>query len=125
MEAAGGPLHYRRLRQVLRAGLFGLGRRRHLEVLMSIRIAVLGAGNMGGALVGGIANRVTKAANIVATTRTPERAAELVAKYGARATAGGNRQAAAGADLVGVAVKPGTLPKVLTEIRDALDSRKI
>ena len=51
---------------------------------MSIRIAVLGAGNMGGALIGGIVNRVTPADHVIATTRTPERAAELSAKYGIR-----------------------------------------
>jgi len=92
---------------------------------MSIRIAVLGAGNMGGALIGGIVNRVTPADHVIATTRTPERAAELSAKYGIRATAGGNLEAAAQVDLIVLAVKPGTLPKVVTEIRDALSGQKI
>jgi len=92
---------------------------------MSIRIAVLGAGNMGGALIGGIVNRVTPADHVIATTRTPERAAELSAKYGIRATAGGNLEAAAQVDLIVLAVKPGTLTKVVTEIRDALSGQKI
>src|SRR5438128_2497765 len=92
---------------------------------MSLRIAVLGAGNMGGALIGGIVNRIAPASHVVATTRTAERAAELTAKYGIAATAGGNREAAANADLIVLAVKPGTLPKVVAEIRDALDERKI
>jgi pyrroline-5-carboxylate reductase len=92
---------------------------------MPIRITVLGAGNMGGALIGGILKRVAPAESVTATTRTPERAAELSSKYGIRATAGGNREAAAGADLIVVAVKPGTLPKVLTEIRDVLTDKKI
>jgi pyrroline-5-carboxylate reductase len=92
---------------------------------MPIRIAVLGAGNMGGALIGGMIGRVTPADCIVATTRTPDRARELNAKYGIRATAGGNREAAAEAELIVLAVKPGTLPKVVTEIRDALTPDKI
>ncbi len=92
---------------------------------MSIRIAVLGAGNMGGALIGGIVNRVTPADHVIATTRTPERAAELSAKYGIAATAGCNLEAAAQVDLIVLAVKPGTLPKVVTEIRDALSEQKI
>jgi pyrroline-5-carboxylate reductase len=92
---------------------------------MPIRIAVLGAGNMGAALIGGIVNRVAPASEVIATTRTAERAAALASKYGITVTAGGNREAAARADLIVLAVKPGTLPKVLTEIRDALDDRKI
>jgi pyrroline-5-carboxylate reductase len=92
---------------------------------MSIRIAILGAGNMGGALIGGIVNRVAAASEVIATTRTPERAAELIAKYGIAATAGCNREAAEQSDLIVLAVKPGTLPKVVTEIRDALSERKI
>ena len=92
---------------------------------MSIRIAVLGAGNMGGALIGGIVNRVTPAACVTATTRTPERAAELAAKYGIKVTAGCNAETAAQADLIVLAVKPGTLPKVLAEIRDSLTEDKI
>ena len=95
MESARASLHDGCLREVLRAGVFRVGRRGDLEVLMPLRIAVLGAGNMGGALIGGIVNRVTPADHVVATTRTPERAAELSAKYGIRATAGGNREAAA------------------------------
>jgi pyrroline-5-carboxylate reductase len=92
---------------------------------MPIRIAVLGAGNMGGALIGGMINRGAPADSIVATTRTPERAAELSARYGIRATAGGNREAAAESSLIVLAVKPATLPKVVTEIRDALTEDKI
>jgi pyrroline-5-carboxylate reductase len=92
---------------------------------MPLRIAILGAGNMGGALIGGIVNRVTPASHVVATTRTPERAAKISQKYGIVATAGGNREAAAQADLIVLAVKPGTLSKVVVEIRDALTEQKI
>jgi pyrroline-5-carboxylate reductase len=92
---------------------------------MSIRIAVLGAGNMGGALIGGIVDRITPANHVIATTRTPERAAELSSKYGIHATAGCNREAAEQADLIVLAIKPGTLSKVVAEIRDALSDQKI
>src|SRR4029453_9575000 len=50
--------------------------------LMPLRIAVLGAGNMGAALIGGILNRGTPASQVIATTRTAERAEALAAKYG-------------------------------------------
>jgi|SRR5262245_54161489 len=92
---------------------------------MSIRIAVLGAGNMGAALIGGIVNRVTPASHVIATTRTAERAMEISGKYGVQATAGCNREAAAQSDLVVLAVKPGALPKVVVEISDALNKDKI
>src|SRR5213594_729306 len=125
MEGARAPLQHGRVRQILCAGVLRLGRSGYLQVLMSIRIAVLGAGNMGGALIGGIVNRLTPAGHVIASTRTPERAAELSAKYGIQATAGCNREAAAQSDLTVLAVKPGTLPKVVTEIRPALTTQKI
>ncbi len=92
---------------------------------MPIRIAVLGAGNMGAALIGGILNRVAPATHVIATTRTAERAEALAARYGITVTAGGNREAAGQSDLIVLAVKPGTLPKVVAEIRDVLSDQKI
>jgi pyrroline-5-carboxylate reductase len=90
------------------------------------RIAVIGAGNMGSALIGGILKGgVADREHLVATVRTPERAEELAAKYRICVTAGGNREAAAEADIVVLAVKPGTLPKVLEEIREALRPTQI
>jgi pyrroline-5-carboxylate reductase len=85
------------------------------------RIAVIGAGNMGAALIGGILKGgVAEREDVIATVRTPERAEELAARYGIRVSAGGNCEAAAQADIVVLAVKPGTLPKVLEEIREVL-----
>jgi pyrroline-5-carboxylate reductase len=90
------------------------------------RIAVIGAGNMGAALIGGILKvGVADRDHLVATVRTPERAEELAAKFAIPVTPGGNSEAAAGADLVVLAVKPGTLPKVLEEIRESLNRSQI
>ena len=61
----------------------------------------------------------------IATARTPGRAAELSGEYGMQATAGCNRESAAQSDLIVLAVKPGTLPKVVAEFRDALNDQKI
>jgi pyrroline-5-carboxylate reductase len=85
------------------------------------RVAVLGAGNMGAALLGGMLKaEVVEAAHCVATTRTEASAAALAKRFGILATAGGNREAAAAADIVILAVKPVNVPKVIREIRDAL-----
>jgi pyrroline-5-carboxylate reductase len=90
------------------------------------RIAVLGAGNMGGALIGGILKAgVAAKEDLVATTRSAEHAEETSRKFGIRTTVKGNREAAASADLVVLAVKPSTVPHLLEEIRDALHERQI
>lgn len=90
------------------------------------RIAVLGAGNIGSALIGGILKGgVTEAARLIATVRSPERAEELAARYPIKVTAGGNREAAEASDLIILAVKPSTLPRVLEEIREVLRDDQI
>lgn len=90
------------------------------------RIAILGAGNMGAAMIGGILKaQVASPDDIVATTRSQERAAEVAARFGIRATAGGNREAAEQSDLILLSVKPGVLAKVLEEIRDVLHDGQI
>jgi pyrroline-5-carboxylate reductase len=90
------------------------------------RIAVIGAGNMGSALIGGILNAgVADREHVAATVRSEEHAAQVRAKYGIACTAGGNREAVSGAELVVLAVKPTTLPKVLDEIRDVLEPSQV
>ncbi len=90
------------------------------------RIAVLGAGNIGAALIGGILKgTVSDRSRLVATVRTAERAQELQAKHSITVTAGGNREAAEAAEVIILAVKPSTLPRVLEEIRDVLREDQI
>jgi pyrroline-5-carboxylate reductase len=93
---------------------------------MARRIAVLGAGNMGGALIGGILKGgVASAEDVIATVRSQERASELGQRYPIRVTAGGNREAVESADIVILAVKPSTLPKVLAEVSTVLRDNQI
>lgn len=87
----------------------------------SKRIALLGAGNIGAALIGGILKGgVADRKHLLATVRTNDRAKELSQKYSIPVTAGKNREAAQWGDVVILAVKPSTLPRVLEEIRDVL-----
>jgi len=53
------------------------------------------------------------------------RAEEIASKFGITVTAERNREAAADADLIVLAVKPSTLPKVPAEIRDTLHEDQI
>ncbi len=87
---------------------------------------MLGAGNIGAALIGGILKGgVTQRERLVATVRSPERAQEVAERFGIQVTVGGNREAVRSADVVVLAVKPMTLPRVLEEIRDELREDQI
>lgn len=85
------------------------------------RIAVVGAGNIGAALIGGILKGgVADRRHLTATVLSAGRAKELSEKYSIAVTAGRNREAVEHADIIVLAVKPGTLPHVIGEIRDVL-----
>jgi len=87
---------------------------------------VLGAGNIGSALIGGILKGgVTDREHLVATERSAERAQEVAQKYSIQVIVGGNREAVRSAEVVILAVKPLTLPGVLVEIRDELRQDQI
>ena len=90
------------------------------------KITVLGAGNIGSALIGGILKAgVTSRAHLVATTRSEAHAAELARRFSIRVTAGDNRKAVEFGDVIILAVKPNTLPSVLEEVRDVLRGDQI
>jgi pyrroline-5-carboxylate reductase len=90
------------------------------------RIAVIGAGNIGAALIEGmLKSGVAEAARLTATVQGQAHAEALAARFTIQATAGGNREAARNADVVVLAVKPATLPRVVQEIRDALRHEQI
>lgn len=81
---------------------------------------------MGAALLGGILKAgVFAPGDVVATVRSAERAARLREQYGIRVSAGGNREAAAEAGVIVLAVKPGTVPKVVDEIRPVLRPQQV
>jgi pyrroline-5-carboxylate reductase len=80
------------------------------------RIAVLGAGKIGEALIAGLlSSGWRKPGDVVATSRRPERLTELRERFGVRTTLS-NAEAAAGAALVVIAVKPQDIDALLSEI---------
>jgi pyrroline-5-carboxylate reductase len=84
---------------------------------MSAKIAVLGAGKIGEALIAGLVS--SGWSEIVATTRDAERADEIRARYGIETTTS-NADAVAGAEIVVIAVKPQDIDVLLEEIAGAV-----
>lgn len=88
-----------------------------MESMKERRIAVLGAGNMGCALLRGMLKaRWARPANLSATTRRPEVAEALSRELGIRVHTD-NARAAAEADVLVVGVKPQILPQILQEVQ--------
>lgn len=83
------------------------------------RLALLGTGNMGEAVLAGALRAGIVPAHVVATERRSERAAEITEKYGVR-TSLENADAVRDADVVVVAVKPKDVAGLLTDIGDTL-----
>jgi pyrroline-5-carboxylate reductase len=80
------------------------------------KVAILGTGRIGEALVSGLLSAEWRApSEIAATTRREERVAELRERYGVAATLS-NPEAVAGSALVVIAVKPQDLEALLGEI---------
>ncbi|GAB3586367.1 pyrroline-5-carboxylate reductase [Amycolatopsis endophytica] len=77
-------------------------------------IAVLGAGKIGEALLGGLLQGGRGAEELLFTERHPERAAELTARYGIAGVE--VAEAAKRADVLVVAVKPQDIEPVLAEL---------
>lgn len=83
------------------------------------RLALLGTGNMGEAVLAGALRAGIVPAHVVATERRSERAAEITERYGVR-TSLENADAVRDADVVVVAVKPKDVAGLLTDIGDTL-----
>ncbi|HMP42836.1 MAG TPA: pyrroline-5-carboxylate reductase [Roseiflexaceae bacterium] len=93
--------------------------------LDGLRITVIGAGAMGEAMIGGLLrHELVTPDQITATGPRSERRAELERRYGIHTTAD-NVAAARWGQVVIVSVKPQTLPKVLVELRGALQEGEL
>ena len=80
----------------------------------SRRVAVLGAGKMGEALLSGMLRSGTAAGDLVVTARRPERAETLRERYGVDVV--GTQEAAKAADTLIVTVKPQDMGALLAEL---------
>jgi len=88
------------------------------------RLALLGGGKMGQALLGGLlASGWRKADDVIVTGRRPERLEELAAAYGVE-TSLDNAGAVAGAEVIVLAVKPQDIETLLSEIKSHVTSEQ-
>ena len=87
-----------------------------------MKLAIIGTGNMGGAIARGlIAAGAWDAGNLICTAKTDAGMARLQASLtGVQATKN-NHEAASKADIILLAVKPWLMSEVIEEIRPALD----
>lgn len=81
---------------------------------MTQKVAVLGTGKIGEALLSGMIRAGWSPADLMVTSRRPERAAELRARYGVEAVT--NAEAAKHADTLILAVKPQDMSALLDEL---------
>src|SRR5687767_10788407 len=79
-------------------------------------VAILGAGVMGETLLSGLIRAGRSADDLLVTTRRPDRADALAAKYGVRSVS--NVEAAGLADTLVLVVKPQDMGGLVEEIRD-------
>lgn len=94
-------------------------------MLSGKRIAVIGAGNMAEALIRGLAaSGKVDGGEIVVSSRRPERAQQLAARYGAKA-APDNIACVQGAGIVLLAVKPQVMKAVLTGVAPGLPNQAL
>ena len=94
------------------------------------RLAILGTGSMGKAILAGPIKSGFSPANITATTKSAASADALAAEYGILSFAlengeDANQMAVAGADVVLVAVKPAYVASTLAEVADNLDDNAL
>ncbi|WP_460047304.1 pyrroline-5-carboxylate reductase [Sessilibacter sp. MAH2] len=78
-------------------------------------VAFIGAGNMAGAMIGGLLARGLPKEQLIATARTPERCEALSKEFGIEATSD-NKAAVEQSDIVLLAVKPNAMKEVCLEI---------
>ena len=88
-----------------------------------MKLSVIGAGNMGGALIHGWA-KSGKVESITIADKNEQLLADLKAKYPQLTTTTDNVAAAKGADIIILVVKPWLMPTVVGEIKPVLDLKK-
>lgn len=94
------------------------------HVVLDTRVALLGAGKMGGTLLQAfLKNHLFRPENIIATVQHADRARQVSKQWGI-AVMTDNLAAARQSDLILLGLKPQAVPEVIQQIRSALTSKK-
>ena len=87
-----------------------------------MKIAIIGCGNMGGAIAAGLAQGdIVKPADIVCTAKSAATLQKIKERIPALGATQDNCEAIKGADVIMLAVKPWLLEAVIGEIKDCID----
>ncbi len=96
-----------------------------MKTTFNHRVAVLGAGKMGGILLGGFLNKeLVSPENTVATVEHAEKAVKLSSKFGIPVGTS-NADAVKNADIILLCVKPQVVTDVLEQIRPSLKPKQL
>ncbi|MHB1615644.1 MAG: pyrroline-5-carboxylate reductase [Actinomycetes bacterium] len=90
---------------------------------MAQRVAVIGAGKMGEALIAGMLRSGRRPGDLVASVRSAQRAGELTERYGIRVLPAA--EAVHAADTLLLAVKPQDMAALLDQIADRVDADRL
>ena len=89
------------------------------------KIGFIGAGNMGGAILGGIVNSgIIDNEHVIASAKSDKTLERIKNEYKVNVTKD-SKEVVRFADLIVVAVKPNIYDEVLEEIKDEIDKEKI
>lgn len=90
-----------------------------------MKVAIIGTGNMGGAIARGLAKgSILKASDIICSNRSVEKLEKLLEENKEFGVTQNNIEATKGADIIMLAVKPWLLENVINEIKYKLDYEK-
>lgn len=99
--------------------------RAEMPQTLDTKIALLGAGKMGGTLLQAfLKSRLFHPKNIIATVQHKDRAQHLAKQWGVAVTTN-NLEAVRQSDLILLGLKPQQVPEVLQQIRPALTAKKL